>query len=142
MLECGKFSLNAPLHDAIIGLVGEKDIPLRITGEALGEAEVTCEFFEFGAWFDTFLPELPPSLLEPAIVRDSRDGQIAHLHGLNLSRAHCWRVIVDSLPPDDRRLETISNAISRHAEAALPQVVGGHYMVEHWLAAYALLLLT
>jgi hypothetical protein len=30
----------------------------------------------------------------------------------------------------------------RHAEAALPQVSGSDYMVEHWLAAYAVLFLT
>jgi hypothetical protein len=29
-----------------------------------------------------------------------------------------------------------------HAAAGLPHVVGGDYMVEHWLAAYAVLLLS
>lgn len=30
----------------------------------------------------------------------------------------------------------------RHADAALPHVTGDDYMVEHWLAAYAVLLLS
>lgn len=34
------------------------------------------------------------------------------------------------------------DAAQRHAEDSLPFVAGGDYMVEHWLAAYATLLLT
>ena len=110
---------------------------------ALTEAELMTTVSEnFVDWFNRFLPELPTSLLEPAIVSDSADGFIAHLHGLNLSRAFCWSRIAEALPPDDPRIETISNAIARHAEAALPHIVGGDYVVEHWLACYALLLLT
>src|ERR1039458_2743485 len=45
-------------------------------------------------WLGAFLPGLasgePASLFTPAIVSDAADGQIAHLHGLNLSRAWCW----------------------------------------------------
>jgi hypothetical protein len=33
-------------------------------------------------------------------------------------------------------------AAERHADAALPHVIGSDYMVEHWLAAYATLLLS
>ena len=110
---------------------------------ALTEAELMASFDEaFVDWFDRFLPELPSSLLEPALVSDSSDGQIAHLHGLNLSRAYCWRRVAEALPHQDPRRETIDAAIARHAEAALPHVVDDDYMVEHWLACYALLLLT
>lgn len=109
---------------------------------ALTEAELMANVHDdFQLWFDEFLPELPRTLLEPAIVSDSTDGQIAHLHGLNLSRAYCWRRIAGALRPDDPRLDEIEEAITRHTEATLPHVVGGDYMVEHWLAAYAVLLL-
>jgi len=110
---------------------------------ALTEAELMASVSRpFVDWFDGFFPQLPNSLLEPAVVSDSTDGQIAHLHGLNLSRACCWRRVAEALPQDDPRLGTIDAAIARYAEAALPHVVGGNYMLEHWLACYALLLLT
>ncbi len=74
------------------------------------------------------------------MVSDSSDGQIAHLHGLNLSRAWCWRRLAETLPPGDRRLPACIEAGQRHAEASLPHVVSDDYMVTHWLAAYAVLL--
>jgi hypothetical protein len=74
------------------------------------------------------------------IVSDSSDGQIAHLHGLNLSRAWCFRRLAESLPPGDPRIPACTEASQRHAEASLPHVVGDDYMVTHWLAAYAVLM--
>jgi hypothetical protein len=115
----------------------------------LSEAELMAQLLapaEFGAWLNAFLPGIangdPRALFAPAIVTDSSDGQIAHLHGLNASRAWCWRRIAESLPPGDDRIGPALAAAQAHADAALPHVVGDHYMVEHWLAAYALLLLT
>src|SRR5213076_1342627 len=50
---------------------------------------------EFGPWMDDFLPYIehgfPTTLFVPAVVSDRTDGKIAHLDGLNLSRAWCWR---------------------------------------------------
>jgi hypothetical protein len=82
----------------------------------------------------------PASLFTPAIVSDSSDGQIAHLRGLNLSRAWCWRRLAETLPADDPRIGVCVEAARRHAEVPLPHVVGDDYMVGHWLAAYAVLL--
>jgi hypothetical protein len=116
---------------------------------ALAEAELMAQLLppgEFSAWLGAFLPGIergePAALFRPAIVTDSSDGQIAHLHGLNASRAWCWRRIAASLPGDDGRIGAALTAAQVHADAALPHVVGDHYMVEHWLAAYAVLLLT
>ncbi len=116
---------------------------------ALAEAELMAQLMppgEFSAWLGAFLPGIdrgePAALFEPAIVTDSSDGQIAHLHGLNASRAWCWRRIAETLPDGDERIDPALGAARRHADAALPHVVGDHYMVEHWLAAYAVLLLT
>ena len=72
------------------------------------------------------------------MVSDDGDGQTAHLHGLNLSRAWCLRRLAEALPEARERLLA---AAAEHAAAALPQVSGTEYMVEHWLAAYALLYL-
>ena len=95
----------------------------------------------FEAWFDAFLPRLdinsPPSLFEPARVSDRSDGKIAHLDGLNLSRAWCWRELAAALA-DDPRAASCRAAAERHLAAALPHLEGD-YMGEHWLASFALL---
>lgn len=116
---------------------------------ALVEAELMASLLpaeRFVPWFDAFLPRLadgqPSSLFTPAEVSDPTDGQIAHLHGLNASRAWCWHRIATALPSGDPRVPRLLDAAASHADAALPHVVGDHYMVEHWLAAYAVLLLT
>ncbi|HEV2373706.1 MAG TPA: DUF2891 domain-containing protein [Streptosporangiaceae bacterium] len=116
---------------------------------ALCEAELMAQVLpgdEFGFWLSMFLPGIaggePETLFTPAVVSDATDGQIAHLHGLNASRAWCWRRIAESLPPDDPRVGPAMAAAQTHAEAALPHVVGDDYMVEHWLACYAVLMLS
>jgi len=97
---------------------------------------------EFPNWFSLFLPDLaagePRSLFTPAHVSDRSDGKIAHLDGVNLSRAWCWRGIADALDPDLAALAR--ETAGRHLEASLPHVAGD-YMGEHWLATFALLAL-
>jgi Protein of unknown function (DUF2891) len=89
------------------------------------------------AWLSRFLPGLSAGpLFAPAVVSDPADGQTAHLHGLNLSRAWCLGRLAAALP--DARDVLLASA-AEHAAAALPHVSGSDYMVEHWLAAYALL---
>jgi hypothetical protein len=116
---------------------------------ALTEAELMSRLLarpEFGDWLAGFLPGIadgePAALFTPAVVSDASEGQIAHLHGLNASRAYCWRRIAESLPVDDLRVEPALTAARDHLAAALPHVVGDDYMVEHWLAAYAVLALS
>lgn len=98
----------------------------------------------FAAWFAAFLPHLaerePASLFTPAIVSDRSDGKIAHLDGLNLSRAWCWRVLATTMMPTDPRRSLARDAASVHLAASLPHV-SGDYMGEHWLATFAMLAL-
>jgi hypothetical protein len=95
---------------------------------------------QFSAWFSAFLPRLydlqPATLFAPAIVSDRSDGKIAHLDGLNLSRAWCWRSIAPLLPAGEGSI--VQGAAEEHLAAALPHVAGD-YMGEHWLASFALL---
>jgi hypothetical protein len=95
---------------------------------------------EFGAWFSAFLPRIgvhePETLFVPATVSDRSDGKIAHLDGLNLSRAWCWHSIAPLLP--ERQSAIALGAAGEHLAAALPHVAGD-YMGEHWLASFALL---
>jgi hypothetical protein len=115
---------------------------------ALAEAELmgeTLDAPQFQDWFGAFLPDLaearPPSLFEPATVSDITDGQIAHLHGLNLHRAFAMQRLSQMLPADDERGAILRQAAIKHAAASLPAVTGTDYMVEHWLACYAILYL-
>jgi len=88
---------------------------------------------DFERWFEAFLPEIPPSLLSPATVSDRNDGQLAHLDGLNLSRAWCFHNLASSLS----KKELLVKAAQRHLDAALPNVTSGSYAGEHWLATFA-----
>ena len=96
----------------------------------------------FGAWFAAFLPRVtqrePATLFTPATVSDRSDGKIAHLDGLNLSRAWCWRGLAPALPPVERAIALA--AADDHLASAMPHIAGD-YMGEHWLASFALLAL-
>jgi hypothetical protein len=96
----------------------------------------------FGAWFDAFLPDLaagePRALFLPAFVSDRSDGKIAHLDGVNLSRAWCWRGIASALEPE--LADLARRTADEHLDASLPHIAGD-YMGEHWLATFALLAL-
>ena len=99
---------------------------------------------DFAHWIDDFYPRLrqrePSTLFEPATVSDRGDGKIAHLDGLNLSRAWCWRALAQTWPDSDSRRAIALEAAEVHLAASLPHV-GGDYMGEHWLATFALLAL-
>jgi hypothetical protein len=77
----------------------------------------------FAPWLAAFLPGGFP--LAPAIVSDRSDPKIAHLDGLNLSRAWCLRALGMDAEP--------------HLRASLAHVASGHYAGEHWLATFAVL---
>lgn len=100
----------------------------------------------FTGWLKRFLPELaqgrPKSLLEPAHVSDRTDPQIVHLDGLNLSRAWCMRSLAAALPRDDPTRTVLAASARRHADAALQHVASGDYVGEHWLATFAVYMLS
>jgi len=113
----------------------------------LMEAECMRRFMapdDFRAWFARFLPEAsqskPATLFDPVRVSDRSDGKIAHLDGLNFSRAWCWRSIAEALGEGDPVAPMAREAAERHLNASLPHVAGD-YMGEHWLATFALLAL-
>ncbi|WP_053207789.1 DUF2891 domain-containing protein [Jiangella muralis] len=116
---------------------------------ALAEAELVARVLppaEFASWFGRFLPgaaaSSPARLFEPPVVSDPSDGQLAHLAGLNLSRAWSMVAVADALPAGSAAAAALTASAVVHADAGLPYVVGGDYMVEHWLAAYAVGYLT
>ena len=101
---------------------------------------------EFASWFHKFLPEVaeggPKALLQPAIVTDRSDPKLVHLDGLNLSRAWCMRSIAAALPASDPARKVLSSSADQHANAALAHVASGDYAGEHWLASFAVFLLS
>jgi len=101
---------------------------------------------EFRRWFHRFLPGIasgqPKKLLAPATVADRTDPKIVHLDGLNLSRAWCMRHIASTLPSSDSLRGVLSRAATAHARDALEHVASGDYLGEHWLASFAVYMLT
>ena len=127
----------------------DRDCPLAYepSGEdflspCLAEADVMRRVMpqrEFGKWLKTFLPQMS---LQPAVVTDASDPKLAHLAGLNLSRAWMLEGIASALPPKDRRVKPLLAAAKAHAESGLASVTGEHYEGGHWLGSFAAYLVT
>ena len=88
-----------------------------------------------------FLPRIPQgddaAWLAPGIVTDRSDPKLAHIDGLNLSRAWMLEGIASGLPKGDQRIGALAAAARTHAAAALPAVTGEHYEGGHWLGTFA-----
>jgi hypothetical protein len=100
----------------------------------------------FARWLSGFLPTIPvrggDRWLSPGVVTDRADPRLAHIDGLNLSRAFMLLGIASGLPAGDARLPALGAAAARHAAAALPAVTGEHYEGGHWLGTFAVYLTT
>ena len=101
---------------------------------------------EFRKWFHRFLPGIakgePKALLNPATVTDRSDPKIVHLDGLNLSRAWCMRNVASALPANDPARKVLAQSADVHAKDALANVASGDYAGEHWLASFAVYMLS
>ena len=125
--------------------LADRDAPVRWepSGEdflspCLAEADLmrrVLERDEFRAWLAAFLPDW--SSLQPVVSPDPSDGKLAHLDGLNLSRA--WMLDGLARALDNRQLSEQAEA---HAAAGLAAVTGEHYEGSHWLGTFAVYLLT
>ena len=115
----------------------------------LGEADVMRRVLpnrEFAVWLKAFLPQISTvgakPWLQPAVSPDPSDPKLAHLDGLNLSRAWMLEGIAAGLPKADRRLPAIRAAAEAHRRAGLAAVTGEHYEGGHWLGSFAVYLVT
>ncbi|UCH10628.1 MAG: DUF2891 domain-containing protein [Fidelibacterota bacterium] len=101
---------------------------------------------DFQEWFERFLPGVvageQTNILDPAEVSDRSDPKIVHLDGLNLSRAWCMLGIAACYPEGDPVRAILCEAAGRHAEATLEHVASGQYEGEHWLASFAVYMLS
>lgn len=141
--------------------LADKNCPLAYepSGEdflspSLGEADVMRRVLpqkEFGNWLKEFMPQIPTSRptrtgnadwLPVAVSPDPSDPKLAHLDGLNLSRAWMLEGILSALTPDDTRRPVLQAAAEAHARAGLAAVTGEHYEGGHWLGSFAVYLTT
>jgi hypothetical protein len=129
----------------------------------LAEADLmrrVLPFSEFPNWLTGFLPDIPrhslrvpahdpaqgtpamgdASWLEPGVVLDATDGKLAHLDGLNLSRAWMLEGIASALSAADPRVPALRAAAAKHSEVGLAAVTGAHYAGGHWLGTFAVYL--
>ena len=142
--------------------LADKNCPLAYepSGEdflspCLGEADVMRRVLsqeEFASWLKEFMPQIPATpaqseaptrdWLPVAVSPDPSDPKLAHLDGLNLSRAWMLEGIISALPADDPRRFHLSAAAEAHRRAGLAAVTGEHYEGGHWLGSFAVYLTT
>lgn len=115
----------------------------------LAEADVVRRVLpaaDYAVWLKRFLPAIPQngsaSWLKPAVSPDPTDGKLAHLDGLNLSRAWMLEGIASGLPKTDSRRRSILATAAAHRRSGLAAVTGEHYEGGHWLGSFATYLAT
>ena len=122
-------------EDFLSPCIGEADLVRRLLPPA-----------EYASWLADFLSQLPKDgradWLAPGVVTDPTDGKLAHLDGLNLSRAWMLEGIAAGLPAGDPRLHGLRAAAEAHRAAGLAAVTGAHYEGGHWLGSFATYLVT
>ena len=141
--------------------LADKDCPLAYepSGEdflspSLGEADVMRRVLsptEFASWLKGFMPQIPAARdggsyntdwLQVVISPDRSDPKLAHLDGLNLSRAWMLEGILSVLPQNDPRRPALQATADAHRLAGLAAVTGEHYEGGHWLGSFAVYLTT
>ncbi len=122
-------------HDFLSPCLAEADLVRRALQPAA-----------YAAWLGAFLPQIPigddGTWLEPAVVTDPGDPKLAHLDGLNLSRAWMLEGIVAGLPAADPRIPSLATAARAHRRDGFAAVTGEHYEGGHWLGSFAMYLMT
>jgi hypothetical protein len=135
---------------------GDKSCPLAYepSGEdflspCIGEADLMRRVLpghEFARWLQTFLPQISAAgtgvWLQPVVSPDPSDPKLAHLDGLNLSRAWMLEGVAAALPKSDHRRPSILATAEQHRRAGLAAVTGKHYEGGHWLGSFAVYLVT
>ena len=144
-LDYSRVTKDLPLQFAIVKAAkrwygSDRDAPLAyepslddFLSPSLVEAVLmkqVLEQHEFARWLNGFMPNGIGPLAEPPVVVDRSDAKQSHLDGLCLTRAWCFNVL--ELP----------DSAEKHLAAGMPQVVGGDYVGEHWLASFAVLALS
>ncbi|GEA06151.1 hypothetical protein KUL42_09120 [Alteromonas sp. KUL42] len=156
MLDWAREAKNVEFEQILTGRInkyysGDTQCPLAyepsgqdFLSPCLAEADLMRRIMtqsEFATWLTAFFPQLTGNKehwLAPATVTDKSDGKLAHLDGLNISRAWMIEGIMRALPKDDKRQDTLKASFEQHRSAGLHAVIGDmHYMGSHWLGSFA-----
>lgn len=136
--------------------LGDRNCPLSyepsgqdFLSPCLAEADLMRRLMpraEYSEWLTGFLPGLPTDSssdwLPVGRVTDRSDGKLAHLDGLNISRAWMLEGVAQGLPVDDARRSSVLAAAQVHRIAGLSAVTGEFYEGGHWLGSFATYLTT
>jgi hypothetical protein len=161
MIDYARRVGDADLEQLLLGkarefYLGDRNCPLAYepSGEdflspCIAEADVMRRVLppkEFAAWLKKFLPQIPNNgsdmWLRPEKSTDPSDPKLAHIDGLNLSRAWMLEGIASGLPQTDPRLSSLAKCAAAHRSAGLAAVTGEHYEGGHWLGSFAVYLTT
>lgn len=161
MLDYARGSGDQEFADLVVAkarqfYMGDRNCPLEYepSGEdflspCLGEADLMRRVLgseEFAVWLQSFLPQISKAKndewLRPVVSPDPSDPKLAHLDGLNLSRAWMLEGIAEALLKNDKRVARIRSAAEAHKRAGLAAVTGEHYEGGHWLGSFAVYLVT
>jgi hypothetical protein len=117
-------------HDFLSPILGEADLMRRVFARA-----------EFAMWWERFSPPLDSDVarrwLTPVVSPDRADGKLAHLDGLNLSRAWMLDGIASALPEGPAR-HSLEVAAECHGRAGVDAAIASdHYAGTHWLGSFA-----
>ncbi len=128
----GPMHLEPSGHDFLSPCLAEADLMRRVLGPE-----------QFAGWLDGWLPTLGragSAPLAPVQCPDPSNGKLAHLDGLNLSRAWMLEGIAAGLPAEDGRRLWLIDTAARHFEAGIGAVRDEHYAITHWLGSFAVYL--
>lgn len=161
ILDWTKVSSDTAMRDLLTSRIGDlylgdRNCPLAyepsgqdFLSPCLAEADLVRRVLSpprYAAWLGGFLPAIPldgsTGWLPPAMVTDPSDPKLAHLDGLNLSRAWMLEGMAAGLPADDPRVTALEATAAAHREAGLASVTGEHYEGGHWLGSFATYLVT
>jgi hypothetical protein len=131
----GPLHLEPSGYDFLSPCLAEADLMRRVLPGAA-----------FADWLGRFLPGIPEQAtapwISPVTCPDPGDAKLAHLDGLNLSRAWMLQGIADALDPTDPRCSALLSAAAAHQLAGIAAVDGQHYEGSHWQGTFAVYLLT
>jgi len=101
---------------------------------------------DYARWLTAFMPSLPvdgsSDWMPLAVVTDPTDGKLAHLDGLNISRAWMLEGMAHGLPAGDPRKAALLNTAAIHKNSGLASVSSENYEGGHWLGSFATYLQT
>ncbi|WP_426997922.1 DUF2891 family protein [Pseudarthrobacter sp. N5] len=141
---CEKAALGWFQNDA--GWPGEWEMSGQdFLSAGLSEADLMARVLDadaFAAWFAGFLPGLSSDarILATATVTDESDGYLAHLNGLNLTRAGQIIRIRKTLSAAEGTagvVAVLDAALLPLLAAGMDSVITEEFMSSHWLASFA-----